>query len=132
MADRQAAALTGAGIGCPCFKSHVSCRVAKSQSYTITLESDPPARMRVRFTTVAGAVAAFVVQLEVFERTVWEPVIRYDGAHGFAHRDRYRRNGQQRKEPLNLNYADALTYGISDIRTSWQTYLERFARGDFA
>jgi len=88
--------------------------------------------MRVRFTTGAGAVTSFVVQLEVFEHTAWAPVIRYDGAHGFAHRDRYRRNGEQRKEPLNLSYADALTFGISDIETNWETYVERFGRGDFA
>lgn len=87
--------------------------------------------MRVRFTTDAGAVTAFMVQLEVFEHTAWMPVIRYDGVHGFAHRDRYRRSGEQRKAPLNLSYADAMTYGVSDIRTNWRAYVERFLRGEY-
>jgi len=39
-------------------------------------------------------VVTFVVQLEVeVEDGVWKPVIRYDCAHNFAHRDRYNLKG---------------------------------------
>jgi hypothetical protein len=32
-------------------------------------------------------VLQFVVQLEVEQEGAWMPVIRYDNAHGFCHRD---------------------------------------------
>lgn len=103
-----------------------------TREYIAQLNESPRARMRIRFTTDAGTVTEFLAQLELRERGIWAPVIRYDGVHGFAHRDRYRRNGEQVKEVLNLSYADAMTYGISDMRTNWPTYIERFLRGDFA
>ena len=99
--------------------------------FSTPLGTQPPGRMRVHFTTDAGTVMAFVVQLEVFDGTAWVPVIRYDGVHGFAHCDRHRRDGEQRKELLNLSYADALTYAAGDVKTHWRTYAERFLRGEY-
>lgn len=99
--------------------------------YISPLGTEPQARARVSFTTHAGTVTAFIVQLEVFAGTAWVPVIRYDGVHGFAHCDRHRRSGEQRKEPLNLSYADALTYAVGDVKTHWRTYVERFLRGEY-
>ncbi|MBI3990279.1 MAG: hypothetical protein HY347_11765 [candidate division NC10 bacterium] len=48
------------------------------------------ARKRHDHKTEKGQVVAFMVQLEVeVEEGVWRPVLRYDCAHDFAHKDRY-------------------------------------------
>jgi len=71
-----------------------------------------------------------MVQLEVeVEEGVWRPVLRYDCAHDFAHRDRYNLQGQQDKEELSLNYAEALDLADKDINENWEVYKERFLRG---
>jgi hypothetical protein len=44
-------------------------------------------RYRVRYETHKGQVIGFVVQLEFKTTLGWRPVVRYDTAHGFAHRD---------------------------------------------
>lgn len=99
--------------------------------WTTYLNTDSTARMRVRFTADAGVVTAFVVQLEVLHGTRWRAAVRYDGHHGFAHCDRHRLNGDQRKDPLNLDYGDSLTYAVSDIKARWNEYTDRFLRGDY-
>ena len=45
--------------------------------------------LRVWFEIEHGLVISFVVQLECIfvGRDRWTPVVRYDTAHGFAHRD---------------------------------------------
>lgn len=97
----------------------------------VYLNEDATARQRVRFRTERGEVERFAVQLEALRDGLWQPVIRYDGVHGFAHCDRLRRDGEQRKEDLGLNFADALTYAESDIQANWRRYLERFDEGDW-
>lgn len=73
-----------------------------------------------------------MVQLEVeVENGVWKPVVRYDCAHNFAHRDRYNHKGDREKEELALSYADSLDLADKDINDNWDIYLERFRRGDF-
>lgn len=42
---------------------------------------------RVRFLVERDRVTEFVVQLECFIEGKWIPIVRYDTAHGFAHRD---------------------------------------------
>jgi hypothetical protein len=57
------------------------------------------ARKRHYHNTDKGNLVAFMVQLEVeVEDGIWKPVIRYDCAHDFAHRDRYNLRGDQDKQ----------------------------------
>ncbi len=56
-----------------------------------------------------------MVQLEVRMEGVWKEVIRYDCAHGYAHRDTYNLLGKQKKENLLLGFEDALTLADDDI-----------------
>jgi hypothetical protein len=87
-------------------------------------------RKRHYHKTGSGQVVAFMVRLEVEgEKDVWRPVLRYDCAHDFAHRDRYNLRGEQDKEELFLSYADALTLADQDINNNWPVYQERFLRG---
>ena len=73
-----------------------------------------------------------MVQLEVeVEKGVWKPVVRYDCAHNFAHRDRYNLKGDREKEASELSYADSLDLADKDINDNWDIYQERFLRGNF-
>jgi hypothetical protein len=61
----------------------------------------------------------------------WQPVIRYDTAHGYAHIDRYNLKGQTKKERLALTFSEALTRAERDLKQNWSVYRERFLRGGF-
>ena len=90
------------------------------------------ARKRHYHKTDKEQVVAFMVQLEVeVEEGVWKPVIRYDCAHNFAHRDRYNLKGDRDKEEIPLSYTDSLDLADKDINGNWDIYQERFLRGDF-
>lgn len=105
--------------------------MAKERRFVIYLDDVGTIRQRTRFVTEKKDVVEFVVQLEVLHQGRWETVLRYDGAHGFAHRDRYNLRSEQRKEALPLDFRDALTYAIADIRARWVDYVERFLRGEY-
>ena len=73
-----------------------------------------------------------MVQLEVeAEAGVWKPVIRYDCAHDFAHRDRYNAKGDRDKDEMALSYSESLEFADKDINDNWDVYRERFLRGEF-
>jgi hypothetical protein len=89
-------------------------------------------RKRLYHKTDKGEVVAFMVQLEVqVEEGEWKPVIRYDCAHSFAHRDRYNLKQEQIKEVMTLSYQESLDFADKDINDNWDIYQERFLRGDF-
>jgi hypothetical protein len=69
--------------------------------------------------------------LEVKVESAWKEVIRYDCAHGYAHRDIYNLLGRQKKEDLPLRFEDALNLADDDIDDNWEIYAYRFLRGDF-
>ncbi|MFQ5796568.1 MAG: hypothetical protein ACE5JP_16165 [Candidatus Bipolaricaulia bacterium] len=58
------------------------------------------------------------------------PVIRYDCAHGYVHRDHYTLQRKQRKEPLPWTYEEALTRAEADLAANWEGYQERFLEGE--
>ena len=84
--------------------------------------------VRLRFTFDRGEVTSFLVQYETTYLGRRVPVVRYDGVHGFAHRDILDRRGKVTKEPLsgNPSYREALEIGRRDILENWQTYLVNF------
>ena len=94
-------------------------------------EINDRARKRHIHEVLRGHVVWFTVQLEVWHDDVWQPVVRYDGHHGFPHVDVYRRDGRKRKMRLDMSFEDALTFADNDIRERWGIYLERFLRGDW-
>ncbi len=72
---------------------------------------------------------SFAVQYEAFLRNEWHHVIRFDTAHGFAHRDRMYPNGEVKKVPLPYwDYNEALTFAERDIKSNWETYREQFEK----
>ena len=71
-----------------------------------------------------------MVQLEVKVEGNWKEVVRYDCAHGFAHRDSYNLLGKHTKEELYLKFEDALSLADDDIDDNWEIYKDRFLEGD--
>ncbi|MEW6740295.1 MAG: hypothetical protein AB1325_10385 [Nitrospirota bacterium] len=77
-----------------------------------------------------GRVVFFRVQYETRIGDVWYPVVRYDTAHGFAHRDLLNLKGEIEKTPLfNQDFNDALTFAESDLKSNWEYYKNRFLEG---
>jgi hypothetical protein len=86
-------------------------------------------RLRVRFAIEQGKVVHFVVQLECRWTTEWFPVVRYDSAHGFAHRDTMHPHRDAIKETLDLrDFDEALTFAIEDLSRHWRRYRQRYER----
>jgi hypothetical protein len=89
------------------------------------------ARKRHYHKTDKGNLLAFIMQLEVeVEDGIWKPVIRYDCAHDFVHRDQYNLRGDQDKQEIALSYAESLDLADKDI-DNWDIYQQRFLRGDY-
>jgi len=101
----------------------------QNKEYLIVLGEG--ARKRHRHSTEQGRVVAFMVQLEIWQRGVWKPVLRYDSAHGFSHIDRYNMEGEQEKEILNFPFGEALSYADLDINENWEEYKRKFMKGLF-
>ena len=94
--------------------------------YLILLNLD--ARCRVKFEVDKRKVIRFTVQLELFKENQRLTVVRYDTAHGTAHRDTYKADGSvSRHEALAVSeYNDALTYAIRDIRLNWDEWVRQY------
>lgn len=74
-----------------------------------------------------GRVLQFVVQYETRIQGRWYPVVRYDTAHGFAHRDLMHRDGRVEKELLHVkDFNEALLYSETDLKINWRKYKRRF------
>jgi hypothetical protein len=82
-------------------------------------------RIRCVFETHKGKVVKInVVQYETLVKDEWLPVVRYDTAHGFFHRDVYLFGGHKHFKEFIFrpNLKEALTYAIQDIRINWEKY----------
>lgn len=75
-------------------------------------------------------IVYFRVQYETLVGCDWQVVVRYDTAHGFAHRDLVTKDGNIIKTPLFIvDYKEALIFAESDLKANWEIYKERFLRG---
>jgi len=84
---------------------------------------------RVRFDVERGRVLGFLVQLECLIEDEWHPVVRYDTAHGFAHRDVMHPASDTEKTEMAVgDYNEALTFAINDLSENWETYRRRYER----
>lgn len=85
------------------------------------------AQVRCAFQRVKNRIVQFTVQLEIFHQEKWVPVIRYDNAHGFCHRDTLYPDGSQEKAELFAGGVnETFTYAIEDLRTNWKGYQARY------
>lgn len=86
-------------------------------------------RKRHYHKTVGGMVVKFMVQLEIKVEGKWREVVRYDCAHGYAHRDSYSLQWEHSKEELNIGFEDALTLADNDIDDNWEVNKHNFLGG---
>lgn len=76
-------------------------------------------RYRHRHVRIGGRVVEFAVQYEIRSKGEWVPVVRYDTAHGFAHRDLFIEKGEVVKTPLGLtDFNMGLTFAESDLKAN--------------
>jgi hypothetical protein len=87
---------------------------------------DLDTRIRAQYQVNRGSVSRFTVQLEVLVEGHWQPVVRYDTSHRFAHCDLYQHRGQVIKTDLKMTFEEGLTYAINDLRDNWESYKNRF------
>lgn len=93
------------------------------KSYFISLSENGEDRLRVHVWTEKGQVRGFAVQHEAHSRGKWRPVVRYDTAHPFAHKDILHPDGSQDKQPVYFpSFNIALSFAIKDLRTIWRWY----------
>lgn len=78
------------------------------KEYLILFDVD--VRKRHYHKVESGSIKHFMVQLEIKHGGKWIPVLRYDTAHDFAHKDTYNIKGENRKINLYMDYNDALTF----------------------
>ena len=100
-----------------------------SLEYEIPLDDEAREWLRVRIDTEGGDVVAFTVQYETTIGDERAPVVRYDGAHGFAHRDRLDRRGdvvEKHRLPGDPTFKEALDIGVRDLRANWRRYRTAF------
>ncbi len=81
-------------------------------------------RLRIHFITEQGRVKSIIViQYEAYINGEWRPIVRFDEAHGFFHRDIMSPSGGQEKTARFRNDKNmALTEAIAEIKQHWQSY----------
>ncbi len=89
--------------------------------YEAPLDDAEQEWIRVRFSTLGGRVTTYAVQYETSIAGRRIPVVRFDNAHGFPHRDLLDRNGRAvEKRPIagKPTPGAALKQGQQDIQTN--------------
>jgi hypothetical protein len=91
--------------------------------YLFYLTTEATDRLRVTARKDKGEILEFVVQYETVVSGEWRPVVRYDTAHGFAHKDIIKANGEVVKQPLFFEtYNIVFTYATLDLKANWRQY----------
>ena len=84
-------------------------------------------RIRHRHLRIKNRIIQFSIQLEIFFGNEWSPVVRYDTAHGVAHKDLIHGDGRVDKIPIfSLDYTDTLTFAEADLISNWHLYRNMF------
>lgn len=77
-----------------------------------------------------GKISGFVVQYEILLENKWMPVVRYDTAHGYAHKDLINPDGSKEKIFMGVvDLNEALTLADRDINENWERYKDRYLGG---
>lgn len=101
----------------------------KEISYQKFIDNDELDKLRIKIKTEKGRVTDIVVQYESFLNNKWTPIVRYDCAHGFFHRDLLYPKGEKEKQTISISVLeDALNYAEQDIKDRWEFYKERYIK----
>lgn len=84
-------------------------------------------RIRENFSVDKGKVERIVVQYESYIHDKWIPIIRFDTAHDFFHKDIINPDFTKNKiEITSFNLNDALTFAELDLKNNWQRYKAQY------
>lgn len=83
------------------------------------------AQIRCSFQRLKNLIPQFVVQLEIRHGEDWLPVVRYDNAHGFCHRDTLHPDGSQDKTRVFMGDLNE-TFAVEELRANWESYRDRY------
>lgn len=86
-------------------------------------------RLRTRIVTQKGEITDLMIQYEARIKDEWHPIVRYDTAHGFPHRDVLYPNGKIDKYALDFpNLEMVLQFAEQDLQDRWQWYKEKYRK----
>ena len=86
-------------------------------------------RIRVRLMTDNGALQDVMFQYEASIAEEWTPIVRYDCAHGFFHRDVLLPSGDKEKQIVEIDTLKrASQYAEQDLKDRWEWYRERYIK----
>jgi hypothetical protein len=89
----------------------------------------PNDRHRRRHLSEKGRILKFVVQFETKIGDHWYPVVRYDTAHGYVHRDLMHPGKPVEKTFIGVvDFNKGLTLAEADVRKNWQEYKTAFLK----
>jgi len=98
-------------------------------TYVIDLTPDGENRYRHRHVLEKDLIVEFSVQYEAYLEGRWHPIVRYDCAHGFAHRDLIHPDGTESKTDFRYwDHAQVLTYGERDLKENWRSYRGHYVK----
>ena len=98
--------------------------VPREKTYVAMLS--PEDRRRYVHRKRNGSIVSFVIQYETKVGDDCHPVVRYDCAHGVAHKDLLDVRGRQEKHLLGVSdLREALAIADAGIRHNWQRYKVR-------
>ena len=79
--------------------------------------------LRVRLITENGELIDIMFQFESLINTKWTPIVWYDCAPGFFHRDVLHPNGDKEKQLIELDsLKSASNYAEQDLKDRWEWY----------
>ncbi len=100
-----------------------TCLFMHEIEYLFYLATEATDRLRVTARKDKGEILEFVVQYETVVLGEWRPVVRYDTAHSFAHKDIIKANGEVVKQPLFFEtYNMAFTFATLDLKMNWKQF----------
>jgi hypothetical protein len=101
------------------------CYIMQEIEYLFYLDAEESDRLRIIARKDKGEILEFVAQYEALISGEWRPVVRYDTAHGFAHKDIIRASGDVVKQPLFFETFNlAFTFATLDLKMNWRQYKE--------
>ena len=97
--------------------------------FIIPLQGSPIDRYRHYHLTDKRAVKEFIIQYEANIDGEWREIVRYDTAHGRAHKDVLHPDSAQTKEEFPYyTQAEVLMLGQNDIRRNWKKYRAQYEK----
>lgn len=99
----------------------------KTKSFVYYLDDSLAHRIRETIKTEEGRVTGFSIQYEAHIGASWQAIVRFDTAHGYAHKDICHPDGTREKQlqPWR-DFAHALTSAENDLKARWSAYLDRY------